>query len=70
MPPADGLHQDYIRVLPPRHTCRLIDEQLEPRQRWDRLPHLQRVFKAFSSSETNQALADFVTLALRSLGGL
>jgi hypothetical protein len=63
-------HQDYIRVLPPRHTCRLVDDKLEPRQRWARLPHLHSVFKAFSSSETNRALADFVTLALRSLGGL
>ncbi len=63
-------HQDYIRVLPPRHTGRLVAKGLEPRQRWCRLPHLQSVFKAFSASEANRALADFVTLALESLNGL
>jgi hypothetical protein len=63
-------HQDYIRVLPPGHTGKLIDETLAPQERWKRLPHLPSVFKAFSASVSNQALVDFVTRALRGLGGL
>ena len=63
-------HQDFIRVLRPEHTSRLIDERYEPRQRWERMPRLHSLFKAFSASETNRALADCVTLALKSLGGL
>jgi len=39
----DGkFHQDYIRVLPPQETARLIDESLSPKQRWQRMPRLQR----------------------------
>jgi hypothetical protein len=63
-------HQDYIRVLPPHETGRLVDKSLAPRRRWERMPRLQGVFKAFSAPGTNQALADFVTLALKSLAGL
>jgi hypothetical protein len=63
-------HQDYIRVLPPRATARLIDRSLPPKRRWRRLPRLQDAFKAFSDSSGNRALADFVTLALKSLARL
>jgi hypothetical protein len=63
-------HQDFIRVLPPGQTPDLIDGTLDPRRRWERLPHLEHVFEAFCGSEANRALADFVTLALRSLAGL
>jgi hypothetical protein len=63
-------HQDFIRVLPPDATRRLIDERLDPRQRWQSLPHLQKVFHNFSASAANRALADFVTLALKGLAGL
>jgi hypothetical protein len=67
----DGkFHQDYIRVLPPHTTARLVEGPLAPRGRWERLPRLQDAFKAFSASATNRALADFVTLALKSLAGL
>lgn len=67
----DGkFHQDYIRVLPLQETARLIDESLSPRQRWQRMPRLQDAFKAFSESAGNRALADFVTLALKSLAAL
>jgi hypothetical protein len=63
-------HQDYIRVLPPDATCQLIDKGLDPKQRWQRMPHLQNVFRNFSASAPRQALADFVTLALKSLAKL
>ncbi len=67
----DGkFHQDYIRVLPPRATTRLIDQSLSPEGRWRRLPRLHDVFKALSDSGGNRALADFVTHALKSLAGL
>lgn len=66
----DKFHQDYIRVLPPQETAGLIDASLTPRKRWQRLPRLQDAFKAFSESESNRALADFVTLALKSLARL
>ena len=63
-------HQDYIRVLPPDATASLIDRSLPPKERWRRLPRLQHVFSAFSDSEDNRALADFVTHALKSLARL
>src|SRR5258707_4631421 len=34
---GDKFHQDYIRVLPPRATARLIDRSLPPKERWRRL---------------------------------
>jgi hypothetical protein len=68
--PRGRFHQDYIRVLPPHETRRLLDASLAPRQRWERMPRLQGVFKALAASGGNQALADFVTLALKSLAGL
>jgi hypothetical protein len=66
----DRFHQDYIRVLPPHATDRLIDRSLPPKERWRRLPPLHDVFKALSDSRGNRALADFVTHALKSLAGL
>ncbi len=67
----DGrFHQDYIRVLPPHATARLIDQSLPPKGRWRRMPRLHDVFKALSDSGGNRALADFVTHALKSLAGL
>jgi hypothetical protein len=63
-------HQDYIRVLRPHATARLIDGSLSPQERWWRLHRLQHVFSAFSDSGGNRALADFVTLALKSLASL
>jgi hypothetical protein len=38
--------------------------------RWRRLSRLQHVFSAFSDSKSDRALADFVTLALKSLAKL
>lgn len=67
---GDKFHQDYIRVLPPHATARLIDRSLSPEERWRRIPRLQHVFSAFSDSEANRALADFVTHALKSLARL
>ncbi len=67
---GDRFHQDYIRVLPPHATARLIDSALPPKERWQSLPRLQHVFSAFSNSAGNRALADFVTLALKSLARL
>jgi len=67
---GDRFHQDYIRVLPPHATARLIDRSLPPKERWRRIPRLQHVFSAFSDSEDNRALADFVTHALKSLASL
>ena len=67
----DGrFHQDYIRVLPPHATTRLIDQSLPPKGRWRRMPRLHDVFKALSDSGGNRALADFVTHALKSLASL
>lgn len=67
---GDKFHQDYIRVLRPHATDRLIDRALPPNDRWRRLHRLQHVFSAFSDSEGNRALADFVTRALKSLASL
>lgn len=68
---ANGhFHQDFIRVLPPGATRLLVHEHLDPKRRWQNLPPLQHVFRKFSASATHQALADFVTLALRSLAKL
>jgi hypothetical protein len=67
---GDRFHQDYVRVLPPHATARLIDQSLPPKGRWRRMPRLHDVFKALSDSGGNRALADFVTHALKSLASL
>jgi len=67
---SDKFHQDYIRVLRPHTADSLTDDSLSPQERWRRLPRLQHVFSAFSDSGGNRALADFVTLALKSLAKL
>jgi hypothetical protein len=57
-------HQDYIRVLPPRATNRLIEQGLDPQRRWEGLPQLQKVFHKFKASARGQILADSVAVTL------
>src|SRR5262249_778980 len=63
-------HQDYIRVLPPHQTGGLIDDRLDLRQRWRSMPGLQMIFRRFAESKPHRSMADFVALALKSLGRL
>jgi len=63
-------HQDYIRVLPPHQTGRLIDDRLDLRERWRSMPGLQMIFRRFAESKPHRSMADFVALALKSLGRL
>jgi len=63
-------HQDFIRVLAPHATRRLIDERLDLRQRWQSLRPLEQVFHNFTASAAHRALADFATLALKNLAEL
>lgn len=67
----DGrFHQDYIRVLRPTETDRLINEELSFEQRWNHLTHLQQVFKNFKGSLEHQGNADLITTTLKDLAKL
>ena len=66
-------HQDYIRVLRPGETDLLVDTQLSLAQRWEKLHHLQRVFKRFNNDKyihDVQKSADTLTQTLRDLAKL
>ena len=71
--PEASFHQDYIRVLKPNETDLLIDQNLSTVQRWEKLHHLQRVFKRFNNSNyihDVQQSADRLTQTLRDLANL
>lgn len=61
-----SFHQDYIRVVPPGKSQKLIEEG-DARYRWEHLPMLQTVFRRIRASEAGQAMADRVAAAIRGL---
>jgi hypothetical protein len=66
-------HQDYIRVLKPGETDLLVDTRFTLAQRWENMPHLQRVFKRFNNDKyihDVQKSADTLTQTLRDLAKL
>ena len=66
-------HQEYIRVLTPKDVELLGDESLTAAQKWEKLNHLQRVFKAFNNDRYAvdwQKSADTLTQTLRDLANL
>lgn len=66
-------HQDYIRVLQPNEQNLLTDFRLPLDQRWDKMHHLQRVFKRFNNDKIYldvQKSADSLTQTLRDLAKL
>ena len=66
-------HQNYIRVLTPKDIEILGDRTLTPEQKWEKLNHLQRVFKAFNNDRYIldwQKSADTLTQTLRDLANL
>ncbi len=68
--PSGRFHQDYIRVVEPGKTDWLIDDRWKLEQRWDALPHIQKVFGKFYRSLDNQQNADLITTTLRELSKL
>ncbi len=71
--PEKTFHQEYIRVLKPNDHETLVDHHLPLAQRWDKLHHLQRVFKRFNNSQYAadvQQSADTLTQTLRDLAKL
>lgn len=70
-------HQDYIRVVPPEETERLIDtgwiRQSDPSRNyeciWKALPKLNDVFREFkwNNVNANAANADLITAIIRNL---
>lgn len=63
-------HQDFIRIVKPDKTDRLIDTSLPLESRWDSLAQLQHVFGNFGDVIDSHANADLITTTLRDLGKL
>lgn len=61
-----SFHQDFIRVVPPGKSQKLIEGN-DARYRWEHLPMLQTVFRRIRASAAGQAMADGVAAALRGL---
>jgi len=71
--PEATFHQEYIRVLKPNDHEVLVDYRLSLAQRWEKLHHLQRVFKRFNNDQyilDVQKSADTLTQTLRDLAKL
>ena len=67
-----SFHQDYIRVLRPS-DIEALDDSSAPEQKWEKMNHLQRVFKAFNNDRYAldwQKSADTLTQTLRDLANL
>jgi hypothetical protein len=63
-------HQDYIRVVRPTETERLIDPNLSAESRWNSLAALNGVFRPPEGPRAGTWTADSVTSVLRQLGSL
>jgi hypothetical protein len=71
--PEATFHQEYIRVLKSNDHEILVDHRLSLAQRWEKLHHLQRVFKRFNNDQyilDVQKSADTLTQTLRDLAKL
>jgi len=68
-----SFHQDYIRVVTPKNIELLDDDSSAPEEIWEKMNHLQRVFKAFNNDRYIldwQKSADTLTQTLRDLAKL
>ena len=71
--PETTFHQDYIRVLRPNEHEVLVSHSFSLAQRWEKLHHMQRVFKRFNNDKyilDVQKSADTLTQTLRDLAKL
>ena len=71
--PDRTFHQDYIRVLAPNQTGKLVAQGVPLSKRWEDFHHLQRVFKRFNNPKyiyDVQKSADRLTTTLRDLANL
>jgi hypothetical protein len=67
----DGrFHQDYIRVIRPDQTDKLIDSTSPIQSRWDSLAALNSVFKPFGEPRGSASHADYLTAMLKQLASL
>ncbi len=62
-----GFHQDHIRVILPDAGQELEAADQSPWDRWERLPHLQHVYRRLFGTFDGQQIADSVTRPLRDL---
>ena len=67
--PEGRFHQDYIRVVPPKQTHRLVNTELSPEKTWESLPQIYHVFRGLDDT-SHLLAADSITPALRDLAKL
>lgn len=63
-------HQDYIRVVRPTETDRLVDARLSVESRWESLSALNAVFRPPDGPTAGTSAADSVTSVLKQLASL